>query len=94
MEKKISLEELTLENVLELSEEDVSDLLIEEATSDMPKEKKSYYVGIISNVFDFRSISAKNRGLKGDLSYFGFKFFTIPDNKMYIRGIRRKTAKI
>lgn len=92
MEKKISLEELTPENVLELSEEDVSNLLIK-VVEDLPKEKRSQYVNIISSAFEFRSISTKNRNLKGDLTYFGFKFFAIPYNKNLIMGIKRKPVK-
>lgn len=91
MGKHVTLEELTAENVLGLTEEEVSNLLYKEI-NELPKEKRSYYVNLINTAFEFRSISAKNRGLKGDLSMFGFRFFTIPNDSKYIMGIRRKVA--
>jgi hypothetical protein len=92
MENKIVLEKLTQENVLELSEEDVSGLLIK-TIIDLPKDKRSYYVKIINTAFEFRSISSKNRNLKGDLTIFGYKFFPIPNNKSLIMGIKRKSVR-
>jgi hypothetical protein len=90
MEKEIiSLEELTLEKVLKLSEEDVSKLL-SKIVSDLPKEKRPGYVNIINTAFEFRSISSKSRSLKGDLSLYGFKFFSIPYNKKLIMGVKRR----
>ena len=90
MEKRIiSLEELTLEKVLKLSEEDVSKLL-SKIVSDLPKEKRSGYVNIINTAFEFRSISSKSRSLKGDLSLYGFKFFSIPYNNKLIMGVKRR----
>lgn len=92
MEKEIiPLEELTPENVVKLSEEDVSNLL-NKVISDLPKERRAPYVAIISSFFEFRSISSRNRNLKGDLSIYGFKFFPIPYNNKLIMGIKRKTA--
>jgi len=90
MEKEIiSLEELTPEKVLKLSEEDVSKLL-SKIVSDLPKEKRSGYVNIINTAFEFRSISSKSRSLKGDLSLYGFKFFSIPYNNKLIMGVKRR----
>lgn len=92
MEKEIiPLEELTPENVVKLSEEDVSNLL-NKVISDLPKERRAPYVAVISSVFEFRSISSKNRSLKGDLSIYGFKFFPIPYNPKLIMGIKRKSS--
>jgi hypothetical protein len=90
MEKEvISLEQLSTENVLKLSEEDVSNLL-NKIISDLPKERRSNYVSILNSAFEFRSISAKSRTLKGDLSLYGFKFFSIPYNNRLIMGVKRK----
>ena len=88
MGKTISLEELSPENIMELSEEDAFVLL--NIISDLPKEKQSYYENIITTTFEFRSISSSSRNLKGDLSMFGFKFFENPSNKKLLMGIRRK----
>ncbi len=89
MEKEISLEELSFENVTALSEEDAFNLLMK-VIFDAPKEKRQNYENIIGSIFEFRSISAKNRNLKGDLSMYGFKFFSIPANNKLIMGLRRR----
>lgn len=91
MGNKLSLEELTAENILALSEKEVSDLLTIDIHK-LPKEERTYYVNLISKAFDFRSISAKNKKLKGDLGMFGFKFFPIPNDNNFIMGIKRKAA--
>jgi hypothetical protein len=89
MEKTITLEALTLENVKALSEEEVSNMLNKDIL-ELPKEKQAFYSNIIRTAFDFRSVSKKNRTLKGDMTMYGFKFFTIPNNNSYIMGIKRK----
>lgn len=92
MEKTISLEEITTENIFELSEKDVSDLL-NKVICDLPKDSRSYYVNIISSAFEFRSISAKKPLLKEELGMYGFKFYAIPCNKKLIMGVKRKALK-
>ncbi len=87
----MSLDELTPETVSKLSEEDVSGLL-NKITSDLPKERRSEYVNIINTAFEFRSISAKSRSLKGDLAIYGFKFFPIPFNDKVLMGIKGKSG--
>lgn len=87
--KVISLNDLTLENVSNLSEEDIS-YLLNRLVSDLPREKRLPYANIISTVFDFRSIGVTNHILKNDLTISGYKFFPIPYNNKLIMGVRRK----
>lgn len=91
MKTLLSLDDLTVETVRELSEEDVFVLLTKEI-SGLDKEKRSGYMKIISSAFDFRSISSKNRSLKADLGIFGFKFFENPKDAKYVMGVKRKIA--
>jgi len=89
--KVISLYGLTMENVRELSEEDIS-YLLNRLVSDLPKEKRAKYVNIIGTAFDFRSIGMNNYSLKGDMTISGYKFFPIPYNNKLIMGVKRKSV--
>ncbi|MBB4036193.1 hypothetical protein GGR21_002094 [Dysgonomonas hofstadii] len=86
-----SLFELTMDNVYDLSEENVS-YLLNKLISDLPREKRPPYVNIISKAFDFRSIGSSNHTLKSDLMISGYKFFPIPYNNKLIMGVRRKRS--
>jgi hypothetical protein len=90
--KVVSLNNLTMDNVRDLSEEDIS-YLLNKLISDLPKDRRPPYVEIISSTFDFRSIGASNQTLKGDLSISGYKFFQIPYNNKLVMGVRKKRIK-
>lgn len=87
--KTISFNELNLENVDNLSEEQVSNLL-NKLVSELPRDRCGPYTNILSKAFDFRSIGSNNHALKGDLAISGFKFFPIPYNNKLIMGVKRK----
>ncbi len=89
MNSKVSLINLTTENIKDLDEEDIFEFLTNEL-SGLEKDKRSEYVKIISTTFDIRSVSSKNRGLRADLKMFGFKFFSIPNDNKFVMGIKRK----
>jgi len=87
--KTISLKELSLQNVKDLSEENVFDILFQ-LIKDYPKAERAYYTDILTKVFDFRSIHATNNNLKKEMSRSGYKFFNIPYNNKLIMAIRNK----
>lgn len=72
---KISLTNLTEEDVWNLSEEEAFDLL-EMLKNTVDREQYLALTKLIGKAFDFRSISPKRRDLKQDLIKSGFKFFT------------------
>jgi len=86
---ELTLDELTLDNVSNLSEEKVSTIMSVDINK-LAKEKRSQISNLICTAFDFRTISARNRTLKNDLGMFGFHFYPIPDNKHYLLGVKRK----
>jgi hypothetical protein len=85
----IALEELSSENVRNLTEENVAKML-NRLISDYPKEKRSQYVTILGSMFDFRSISSNKPELKRVMMNSGYKFFPIPYNKKLIMAIKNK----
>jgi hypothetical protein len=92
MEKELTLDELTPENVTGLTEEEAF-MLLNKVICELPREKRPYYENIISSAFEFRSISTKNKKLRGDLTMYGYAFFKIPHNDSLIMGMRRKSAR-
>ena len=74
----INIKSLTLENVWNLSEDEVFHM-VQKIQEYLPKEERSQYMKIIDTAFEFRSISAKRRDMKQSLTLLGFKFFK-PEN--------------
>lgn len=85
----IALEELSSENVRNLTEENVAQML-NRLISDYPKEKRSQYVTILGRMFDFRSISSNKPEIKRVMMNSGYKFFPIPYNNKLIMAIKNK----
>lgn len=89
MEHNISLNTLTQDTVTLMSEEEAS-VVLTKLVYELPREERTKYVNLVSTAFEFRSISAKNRSLRGDLSLFGFKFFPAQNDQNMLIGIKRK----
>jgi hypothetical protein len=85
---KVTLENLSLENVWELSEKDVSTML-SRLISDYPKDRRPYFTEMLSLAFEFRSISANSNELKDKMTRSGYKFFPIPYNTKLIMAIKK-----
>jgi hypothetical protein len=92
MENRIFIEELTKENVELLTEEQAAEV-ISEIGIEQDKDKRSRLMKIVETAFKLRTISARNRNLKADQAFFGYKFFPAVENNVYARVIRRKTNK-
>lgn len=58
--------------------------------TNMSKEEQSSYMKIIGNAFEFRTISSKRRDLKQDLTFLGYKFFPVENNKSLLMGIYKR----
>jgi hypothetical protein len=86
--KNIALEDLSMDNVRDLSEKEVSDMLCR-LISDYPKEKRPRYTNILCSSFEFQYIESKNHVLKEKLIRSGFKFFVIPYNNNWIMAVRK-----
>jgi len=91
MGKSISLEQLTMENVRELSEKEVSEML-NRLISDYPKSLRPQYTDILSSTFDFRSISSHKSDLKDKMVRSGYKFFPIPYNSKLVMAVKNKSC--
>jgi len=88
MEPVIKMENLIIENVKELTEDQAAELLnLIETEPD--REKRSHCTRILQTSFEFRTIAAKSRNLKGDLAFLGYKFFPVANNPRFLRGIRK-----
>jgi hypothetical protein len=92
MENQTIIEDLTLDNVGTLTETQVSEIA-NTIEKEPEKEKRSQLMKILETAFEFRTISAKNRNLKADLSFMGYRFFPVEQNKVFLRGIRKKTNR-
>lgn len=89
MEQLLSLENLTEENVWNLSEEEAF-TIVETLQADIPKEERPKYSRILEKAFEFRSISPRRRDLRQDLTHYGYKFFQGEGNKTYLTGICKR----
>lgn len=88
--KKITVEnEITAENINNLTEEEVFDLL-NGVISSLPTERRNPYLKLLKTVFDFRTIQSYKRNLKKDMMLYGYKFFQNPNKEDLIVGIKRK----
>lgn len=85
-------EELTEENVWNLSEEEAAQLIFHIQSDAVPKEKRGPYIRIINSAFEFRTISATRRDLRSSLTKLGFKFFKKSDTSRQLFGIYKKTS--
>jgi RNase adaptor protein for sRNA GlmZ degradation len=86
--KNIALEDLSMDNVRDLSEKEVSDML-SRLVSDYPKEKRPRYTNILCSSFEFKYIESRNHALKEKMLSSGFKFFGIPYNTNWIMAVRK-----
>lgn len=91
MNKTLTIDQITPQNIELLSEEEIYDVLNIVIRS-LPKEQRSEYVNILKQKFDFRSISPTKNYLRKDMIMYGYKFFDIPNNNQLIMGIKRKTT--
>ena len=92
MENQIIIEELSFEKVVEMTEAQIAEI-IDNIEKESDKEKRTKMMKIVDTTFEIRTISSKNRNLRADLAFFGYKFFPLETNKIYLRGIRRKANK-
>lgn len=92
MENQIIIEELSFEKVVEMTEAQIAEI-IGNIEKESDKEKRTKMMKIVDTTFEIRTISSKNRNLRADLTFFGYKFFPMENNKIYLRGIRRKAKK-
>lgn len=86
--EQITKEELTIANAKELTVAQAAELL-NQIEQEPDKEKRSAYAQMLGSAFEFRSISARSRNLKHDLSFYGYQFFPIANNTSFIRGVRK-----
>jgi len=89
----MNIENLTLENVWDLSEEDVFNML-QYIQVNLPKEEQLPFIKIIDTAFEFRSISSKRRDMRQSLALLGFKFFKpVNDNSStMITGVYKRKS--
>lgn len=90
MKKITSEEEITEQNIDNLTEEDAFDLIYT-VINPLPAERRNVYVSLLKAKFDFRTIQAYKRTLKNDMILYGYKFFEHPNKECLIMGIKRKT---
>ena len=91
MENQRNSEEPELSDIENLTEDQVAEI-IRRIEKEPDKAKRSQAMKIINSSFEIRTISAKNRNLKADLAFFGYKFFPTDQSKTFLRGIRRKAT--
>jgi hypothetical protein len=91
MENQIIIEALALADVENLREDQVAEI-IGRIEKEPDRAKRSQAMKIIDLAFEIRTISAKNRNLKADLAFFGYKFFPTDQSKIFLRGIRKKIS--
>lgn len=91
MERISSADQITPENIRQLSESDVYQLM-DEVLRSLASSTRSQCMNVIKSVFDIRSISPSKKSLKKDMVLYGFKFFTIPNNSNMILGIKKRVA--
>jgi len=88
----IDIKTLSEEDIWKLTEEDVFNL-VETLKTCMKKEESMPYFKLIDSAFEFRTISARRRDLKQDLSKAGFKFFKREVNHSnQLVGIYKRTS--
>jgi transcriptional regulator CtsR len=90
----MEINELTATTVWQLSEEDafmLIDKIMKEVTD---KDEKNALTKIISQAFDFRTVSKSKKAMIQSLSLLGFKFFSLENEKNILRGLcKRKNAQ-
>jgi hypothetical protein len=91
----MEIKELTAENVWSLTEEEafrMTEKIMKEVGS---KEERNVFIKIISQAFDFRTVSKSKKALIQSLSLIGFLFFPVEDEKTILRGIckRKKNSQ-
>ncbi|MDR3194539.1 MAG: hypothetical protein LBT76_04520 [Tannerella sp.] len=87
---QIEIENLSLENVWELTEEDAFRIALQLQTK-YEKDMRNRYVKIINTAFEFRRISKTQRTLADNLAKYGFKFFPLEDVRT-LQGICKRKA--
>lgn len=83
---KERLENMTNDTVWELSEEEAFKLVMF-IQKEVEKEEQTKYLKIIESAFKLRTISSRNRALKQDLTYIGYKFFKVKEQKGVLTGV-------
>lgn len=80
------LKNTTKDNIWDLTEEEVFQLVMF-IQKEVKKEEQIQYMKIIEPAFKFRTISSRNRALKQDLTYIGYKFFKNKEQKGMLTGV-------
>jgi hypothetical protein len=88
--QQTEIQRLSLENVWELTEEDVFRIVLQLQT-EYEKDMRNHYVKIINTAFEFRRISKTQRALASSLAMCGFRFFPLEENRM-LQGICKRKA--
>jgi hypothetical protein len=89
MERISSADQITQENIRQLSESDIYQVM-DKVIRPLSASTRSQYMNVIRSGFDIRSISASKKELKKDMVLYGFKFFNITNNVNLILGIKKK----
>lgn len=89
MKEITSENEITEENINELTEEEAFNLIYT-TISPLPPEKRTIYVDLLKKRFDFRTIQSQKYMLKKDMMLCGYKFFNHPNKENFIMGVKRK----